>query len=174
MSAKARRRQQEREMAEGARTAGNMGLKAPTPQQPRDDDSDSDEDYDPKSMVPKFEEKKSRVSGWLATGGGKDEDQFYIRKLALTNPDKFERLRHAALEKVKTTVNTTFNTTLSQFQDAGYSVVEAEAEAVKSAKATKDVLWKAFQVKFGQNDSLFMKGADHEAGAYKVPGGKKH
>jgi hypothetical protein len=87
---------------------------------------------------PKFTQKNSRVDDWLSVEV-KTRINFIFASLQLQTPISLKSFGILHFEKVKAIVNTTFNTTLQQFQAASFSVVEAEAE---------DVLWKAFQIKF--------------------------
>jgi hypothetical protein len=62
---------------------------------------------------------------------------------------------------------------LNAYKAAGYDIQTAENEALKAAKQSKDVLFKAMNLKFGDNDGIFLKGADYKNGAYKVPHAKR-
>ena len=110
----------------------------------------------------------SRIDPWLSTGGGQDEAQFYYRKLALTDPTAYEEARTAALNAIKESIKTTFDTTLSQYQSAGYSIQDAEVKALEAAKASREIQMKALATKFGMNDSLYMEGAHKGAAAFKL------
>ena len=111
---------------------------------------------------------ESRIDPWLSTGGGLDEAQFYYRKLALTDPTAYEEARTAALTKIKESIQTTFDTTLTQYQSAGYSIQDSEVKALEAAKASREIQMKALATKFGMNDSLYMEGAHKGAAAFKL------
>jgi hypothetical protein len=117
--------------------------------------------------------KLSQVDPWFSTGGASDQMAFQMRKLALTDPENYEKARNAELKKIKGAVDNQFVTTLNAYKSAGYDIQTAESEALKAAKQSKDVLFKAMNLKFGDNDGIFLKGADHKVGAYKVPHGKR-
>jgi hypothetical protein len=123
----------------------------------------------------KFNETQinTKIDPWYSTGGAADQVAFQMRKLALTEPGTYESLRNAELAKIKTAVDTQFTTTLNAYKDAGYDIQTSENEALKAAKQSKDVLFKAMNLKFGDNDGIFLKGADYKNGAYKVPHAKR-
>jgi hypothetical protein len=116
--------------------------------------------------------KGSQIDPWFSTGGAADQVSFSMRKLALTDPESYEAARNLELIKIKQAVDTQFTTTLNAYKAAGYDIQTAESEALKAAKQSKDVLFKAMNLKFGDNDGIFLKGADYKNGAYKVPHAK--
>ena len=111
---------------------------------------------------------QSRINPWLSTGGGQDEAQFYYRKLALTDPTAYEQARTNALTTIKESIQSVFDTTLAQYQDAGYSIQDAEVKALEAAKSSREIQMKALATKFGMNDNLYMEGAHKNAAAFKV------
>jgi hypothetical protein len=117
--------------------------------------------------------KTSQIDPWYSTGGAADQVSFSMRKLALTDPESYEAARNLELIKIKGAVDKQFKTTLDAYTAAGYDIQTAENEALKAAKQSKDVLFKAMNLKFGDNDGIFLKGADYKNGAYKGPHSKR-
>ena len=117
------------------------------------------------AQVPKT---TSRLDAWESVGGRRDADAMNMRIMALTNPEGYQALRDEAVRAIKIAVEAAFNSSYNQFKDAGYSMQDAETEALKAAQVVKDSQYRAMHSRFG-DDSLFLKGTAHSSDAFKVP-----
>ena len=110
----------------------------------------------------------SRIDPWASSGGLRETSAMSMRIMALTEPGKYQTERPAAINLIKSDVETAFNTAFNNYKAAGYPVDHAEEEALKTAKLVKEAGYKALSAKFG-DDELFLKGTAHNSTAFKVP-----
>ena len=92
---------------------------------------------------------------WQDLGGSRESEQFNMRIIALSDPEKYATLRADAMNEVKDATEKAFMTAYKQFLEAGFSREEAKQMAIRAAGVTKSVQEQAMSKKFGSNDDLF-------------------
>jgi hypothetical protein len=92
---------------------------------------------------------------WQDLGGSRESEQFNMRIIALSDPEKYAALRAVAMNEVKDATEKAFMTAYKQFLEAGFSREEAKQMAIRAAGVTKSVQEQAMSKKFGSNDDLF-------------------
>ena len=97
-------------------------------------------------------------NGWTASGGLLDENRYAMQSLMVTNPARYAHIRLVELETVRSEVNSSYDSTLRKFVDAGFSIKDAEKRATESANQVKNIAMKAFESKFPtSNDSKLLE-----------------
>ena len=97
----------------------------------------------------------SSHDAWQDLGGSRESEQFNMRIIALSDPQKYSALRAVAMNEVKDATEKAFMTAYKQFLEAGFSREEAKQMAIRAAGVTKSVQEQAMSKKFGSNDDLF-------------------
>lgn len=92
---------------------------------------------------------------WQDLGGSRESEQFNMRIIALSDPERYAALRTDAMNEVKDATEKAFITAYKQFLEAGFSREEAKQMAIRAAGVTKSVQEQAMSKKFGSNDDLF-------------------
>jgi len=105
------------------------------------------------------ERKTSKLDPWSILGGRKEETSFYYRSLALSNPALYEKMRSESMQEVGAAVNASYQSSFSAYHGSGYSLEEAEYEAMKAAAASKEMQMRAFRSKFPSADESLYSSA---------------
>ena len=95
------------------------------------------------------------TDAWQDLGGSRESEQFNMRIIALSDPERYADLRAVAMNEVKDATEKAFMTAYKQFLEAGFSREEAKQMAIRAAGVTKSVQEQAMSKKFGSNDDLF-------------------
>jgi hypothetical protein len=105
----------------------------------------------------------SSSSGWSAVGGLEDENRYAMSSLMVTNPEAYARHRLTALNKVKESVNATYNITRQQFLDAGLALSEAEKRATAAAATARTTGMTAMGAKFPLSNDTKLLGVQRKS-----------
>ena len=83
-----------------------------------------------------------KVAGFdplTSLGIDREEKQYALRLLALTDPARYALQREAAFAELKSAVTTSYNSAYKSFISAGYSAEQSKGSALAAAEQTRQV-----------------------------------
>jgi hypothetical protein len=99
------------------------------------------------------------TSPWRSLGGQKSVQSYEMQHLALTNSNKYLRLRSARTREIQVEVESVFRNKVSKYLDLGWAREDAEDKAMKLAKAIMDSEMSTMQEEFGEKTDAVVTGA---------------
>jgi hypothetical protein len=105
------------------------------------------------------------TSPWRSLGGQKSVQSYEMQHLALTNSNKYLRLRSARTREIQQEVEDVFRNKVAKYLDLGWSREDAEAKAMSLAKAIMDSEMETMRLEFGEKtDSVVTVAAARDSG----------
>jgi hypothetical protein len=116
------------------------------------------------------------LNPWAILGGVREENAFYMKSLALSNPQKYEALRASEMKKVGEAVKASYTASFESYQRAGYSKEENQHLSMQAAAMSKQVQMNAFHSRFPTaNEAVYSSANARDGGlvATALPGRPK-
>lgn len=99
------------------------------------------------------------TSPWRSLGGQKSVQSYEMQHLALTNSNKYLRLRSARTREIQNEVETVFRTKVAKYLDLGWAREDAQTKAMSLAKAIMDSEMSTMQEEFGEKTDAVVTGS---------------
>jgi len=99
------------------------------------------------------------TSPWRSLGGQKSVQSYEMQHLALTDSNKYLRLRSVRTREIQSEVEDVFRNKVSKYLDLGWSREDAEEKAMSLAKSIMDSEMATMKEEFGEKTDAVVTGA---------------